>query len=78
MRTNDLKYLFAYTIPIATLISITSDGLLTYTTLLYAFIFIPVLESIFKDVESKKEDSKPQLENKASNIFQTLFLNFQS
>ena len=74
MRTNDLKYLFAYTIPIATLISITSDGLLTYTTLLYAFIFIPVLESIFKDVESKKEDSKPQLENKASNIFFDILL----
>ena len=74
MRTNDLKYLFAYTIPIATLISITSDGLLTYTTFLYAFIFIPVLESIFKDVESKKQDSKPQLENKASNIFFDILL----
>ena len=74
MRINDLKYLFAYTIPVATLISITSEGLLTYTTLLYAFIFIPVLESIFKDVESKKEDSKPQLENKASNIFFDILL----
>ena len=36
---KDLKYLFAYTIPVATLVSITSEGFFTYTTLIYAFYF---------------------------------------
>ena len=44
MIIKDLKYLFAYTIPVATLVSITSEGFFTYTTLIYAFVFIPVLE----------------------------------
>ena len=74
MITNDLKYLFAYTIPIATLVSITSEGFFTYTTLIYAFVFIPVLESIFKDVESKKEYTKPEIQNKLSNTFFDILL----
>ena len=51
---KDLKYLFAYTIPVATLVSITSEGFFTYTTLIYAFVIIPVLETIFKEVEIKR------------------------
>jgi len=76
MRINDLKYLFAYTIPIATLISISSEGILTYATLLYAFVFIPVLEWIFQDINSKEEYSKSEAQNKLSNIFFDVLLYF--
>ena len=74
MIIKDLKYLFAYTIPVATLVSITSEGFFTYTTFIYAFVFIPVLESIFKDVESKEEYTKPEIQNKLSNTFFDILL----
>ena len=71
---KDLKYLFAYTIPVATLFSITSEGFFTYTTLIYAFVIIPVLEMIFKEVESKEEYTKSEVQNKLSNIFFDILL----
>ena len=71
---KDLKYLFAYTIPVATLVSITSEGFFTYTTLIYAFVIIPVLETIFKEVESKEEYIKSEVQNKLSNIFFDILL----
>ena len=74
MRTNDLKYLFAYTIPIATLVSITSEGIFTYTTLIYTFFFIPILEFILKDVDSKVQYSKSETENKLSSRFFDILL----
>jgi len=74
MITNDLKYLFAYTIPVATLVSITSEGFFTYATPIYAFIFIPTLELIFKDVDSKEEYTKPEVQNKLSNTFFDILL----
>ena len=74
MIMKDLKYLFAYTIPVATLISITSEGFFTYTTLIYAFVIIPVLETIFKEVESKEEYTKSEVQNKLSNTFFDILL----
>lgn len=74
MIMKDLKYLFAYTIPVATLFSITSEGFFTYTTLIYAFVIIPVLEMIFKEVESKEEYTKSEVQNKLSNIFFDILL----
>ena len=74
MITNDLKYLFAYTIPVATLVSITSEGFFTYATPIYAFIFIPTLELIFKDVDSKEEYTKSEVQNKLSNTFFDILL----
>jgi len=74
MITNDLKYLFAYTIPVATLVSITSEGFFTYATPIYAFIFIPSLELIFKDVDSKEEYTKSEVQNKLSNTFFDILL----
>lgn len=71
---KDLKYLFAYTIPVATLVSITSEGFFTYTTLIYAFVIIPVLETIFKDVDSKEEYTKSEVQNKLSNTFFDILL----
>ena len=46
---KDLKYLFAYTIPMVTAISIYAKGVFTFTTPIYAFIVIPVLELIIKE-----------------------------
>ena len=71
---KDLKYLFAYTIPVATLVSITSEGFFTYTTLIYAFVIIPVLETIFKEVDSKEEYTKSEVQNKLSNTFFDILL----
>ena len=42
---KDLKYLFAYTIPVSAYLSFTSYGLGTYTAVIYAFIIIPFLDS---------------------------------
>ncbi|MEN8769246.1 MAG: alkane 1-monooxygenase [Candidatus Arcticimaribacter sp.] len=50
---NDLKYLFAYTVPLATLVSVSSTGLLTFAAPIYTFIFIPVLEIILSDFDQK-------------------------
>ena len=34
---KDLKYLFAYTIPLSVYLSFASEGIWTYTTVFYAF-----------------------------------------
>ncbi len=57
---NDIKYLFAYTIPLMTFVAISFDGIFTYTTPIYAFIIIPLLEVVLKDynkvyTETEKE-----------------------
>ena len=43
---KDLKYLFAYTMPLAVFVSFASHGVWTYSTVLYAFIVIPLLDVI--------------------------------
>ena len=52
---NDLKYLMAYTIPLVTLFALTFKESFSYATLIYAFVFIPVLELLLK---SKSENYK--------------------
>ena len=41
---RDLKYIFAYTIPVSAYFSIMSSGIWTYSTVLYAFLAIPILD----------------------------------
>ena len=55
----DLKYLFAYSIPLVTLISVHFKGIFSYTAPVYAIIFIPKLEIIFKD----SDDIEKYIEN---------------
>ena len=43
---KDLKYLLAYTVPLSAYISFESTGIWTYSTVLYAFIILPVLDVI--------------------------------
>ncbi len=69
---SDLKYLFAYTIPLMTLVSISYNGILTFATPLYAFIFIPLLEIILKDYD--REYSESQKEKRLNNILFDILL----
>ena len=64
---DDFKYLFAYTVPLATFFSIFSDGILTFITPIYTFIFIPTLEAILKERETKTIYSEKQIQNKLTN-----------
>lgn len=43
---KDLKYLFAYTVPLSVCLSFASEGIWTYTTVFYAFLVIPLLDVI--------------------------------
>ena len=43
---RNLKYLFAYTVPLSAFISFESIGLGTYTSVIYAFIILPFLDLI--------------------------------
>ena len=69
---SDLKYLFAYSIPLMTLVSISYNGILTFATPLYAFIFIPLLEIILKDYD--REYSESQKEKRLNNILFDILL----
>lgn len=57
---NDLKYLFAYTVPLATFVSVVSTGWLTFCAPIYTFIFIPVLELILKEYETQYSSSQKE------------------
>ena len=58
---KDLKYLAAYTIPIATAISIFSNGIFTYTAVFYAFFVIPSIEMLVgKDEKNLSTEEKKE------------------
>jgi alkane 1-monooxygenase len=43
---KDLKYLFAYTVPLAAYLSFQANGIWTYSLVFYAFLVIPLLDII--------------------------------
>ena len=49
---NDLKYLFAYTVPIAAYIAFESTGIGCYATVFYAFIVLPVLDVVTGETQT--------------------------
>ena len=56
---KDLKYLFAYTIPLSTYVSFYFGGYFSFFTLGYAFILIPSLELMLNETDRKySEDEK--------------------
>ena len=72
---KDLKYLAAYTIPLATVISIDSRGWLTFSTVLFAFLIIPITELVVGK-DSKNLSSKEAENAGAKKIFDfMLYLN---
>ena len=64
---KDLKYLFAYTVPLATLISFNSFGIGTYTAVFYAFVVLPVLDVVLGKSSNNLTESKE--EKKLNKIF---------
>ena len=57
---RDLKYLFAYSIPLSTFLSIYFLGIYSYGAVFYAFLVIPVLEVFISNpsrVYSEEEKS---------------------
>ena len=65
---KDLKYLFAYTVPLATLISFNSFGIGTYTAVFYAFVVLPVLDVVLGKSSNNLNESKRE-EKKLNIIF---------
>jgi len=72
---RDLKYLFAYTVPISAFISFESMGFGTYTSVIYTFVALPFLDLITGS--QSKNLSKDEVNNKKSKwIFDVmLYLN---
>ncbi len=72
---KDLKYLFAYTIPICALIGIWFQGIFTYLTPLYAFGFIPIVE-LFTHSSTTNYSKDQKQERSKQRIFDwMLYLN---
>ena len=57
---RDLKYLFAYTIPLSTYVSFYLGGYFSFFTLGYAFILIPILELILNETDRKYSDNEKE------------------
>jgi len=72
---RDLKYLFAYTVPLSAFISFESVGLGTYTSVFYAFVILPFLDLITGNSSENlsKEDENSKKTNKVFDIM--LYLN---
>jgi alkane 1-monooxygenase len=49
---NDLKYLFAYTVPVAAYIAFESTGISCYAAAFYAFIVLPVLDIVTGETQT--------------------------
>ena len=62
---KDLKYLFAYTIPLAAYVSFSSSGLGTFAAVIYAFVVIPFFDVIFGQNDTNLSDT--QQKSKAVN-----------
>ena len=58
---RDLKYLFAYTVPISTLISFNSFGIGTYTAVFYAFVILPILDVVLGEDNTNLSEEKAGL-----------------
>ena len=65
---KDLKYLFAYTVPLATPISFNSFGIGTHTAVFYAFVVLPVLDVVLGKSSNNLTESKRE-EKKLNKIF---------
>lgn len=72
---KDVKFLLAYTIPLSCWAALSLKGWFSYTTVVYAFGLIPMLELVFSSKESSySEDQKEQrLVNKLFDLL--LYLN---
>ena len=58
---KDLKYLFAYTVPVSAFISFQSTGWVTYSAVFYAFLIIPILDLIAGETSDNLSDEVASL-----------------
>ena len=65
LAMKDLKYLFAYTIPLAAYVSFSSSGLGSFAAVIYAFVVIPFFDVIFGQNHTNPSDT--QQKSKAIN-----------
>src|SRR5210317_75153 len=71
---NETKYLLAYSIPLSAIIGMKIGGIWSYTTVFYAFGFIPIWESILKPKSEPLNEEK--IQNRLANRFFDLMLYF--
>ena len=64
---KDLKYLFAYTVPLAAFVSVGGYGLTVFTAPIYVFVFIPLLEMVLADYD--KQYTEEEKNNRKFNRF---------
>jgi alkane 1-monooxygenase len=63
---KDLKYLMAYTVPLSVVVSFYFGGVFSYTSLVYVFVFIPLVELLLpvQDVMFSENQVNTRLKNK--------------
>ena len=71
---SEVKYLLAYTIPISAIISIQLGGVWSFTTVIYAFGFIPIWEALINPNNNKLDEK--QIESRLANRFFDFMLYF--
>ena len=69
---KDLKYLFAYAIPLGTFLALSRLGIYSYMAFFVAFVMIPILELLLPAVN--EQYTADQKEKRAKNIFFDLLL----
>ena len=65
---KDLKYLFAYTVPVAAFISFASTGVGTYSAVIYAFVVLPFLDVVLGK-NTTNLDEQARTSKALSNLF---------
>ncbi|MEL6717356.1 MAG: hypothetical protein AAFO82_01235 [Bacteroidota bacterium] len=74
---RDLKYLLAYTVPLFTLLALTLQGIWSYSTLIYAFVAIPFMETFIFTNNGGNLTEEEREYREASKVFDwLLYLNF--
>ena len=72
---RDLKYLFAYSIPLSTFFSIYFQGMWAYSSVYYAFVIIPLLEFWLKQSSTVYSDQEKEDRIKKKLFDLMLYLN---
>ena len=65
---KDLKYLFAYTVPLSAYLSFSSTGFWTYSAVIYAFVIIPALDVLFGTSDENLEEGEENKKNVVINV----------
>ena len=71
---SDVKYFLAYSIPLSAIVGMEIGGVWSFTTVLYAFGFIPICEAFLKPNPEKLNEEK--IQNRLANRFFDLMLYF--